>query len=457
MYSGTQIHNESEIGAALELLNAQVHADVAAHIVPGLSAAVVQGQETIWAHGFGYANLEQHIPAEPDTVYAVGSITKLFTATMLMQLRDARKLRLDDPVQDYLPDIRVPRRHTGAPAITFRHLVTHTAGLVKDAPVGYWDTREFPPVETLMQSLAEAEQPYPPGAQWKYSNLGLALLGYALAQIAGQSWEEYVQEHVLHSLGMTNTAPRLTERLRPKVATGYARPVAGWPPAVLPHLDLGGLGSAGSLHSTVTDMAKFIAEQFAPQPKLLQRHTIEEMHRVQWLNPDWTQGQAIGWRLQRTSDGTTRIEHGGGVYGFTCRVALSPADQLGVAVFTNGSDGNVGLTIATQALDLLVPVARHVAARRSVTLPAAVPARWEPYVGRYRWVLSDMEVVTQEDRLVLRLPNGPVVEEVPLQAEAEHVFWMPTGTMRGERLRFVVGSAGQVTGAWVGPHPYDRI
>lgn len=452
-----QRQGEPEVGAALALLEAQIARDVEMRVAPGLSVAVVHGPDTIWTRGFGYADLERQTPAATDTVYAVGSITKLFTATMLMQLRDAGKLRLDDPVQEVLPDVEVPRRHPGAPAITFRHLVTHTSGLVKDAPVGYWDSRDFPPVERLMALLPETEQPYPPGTQWKYSNLGVALLGYALARIAGQSWEAYVQDHILRPLGMADSAPRLTSALRPHAARGYARPVTGWPPHVLPHLELGGIGAGGSLHSTVADVAKFVAEQFALTPKLLQRPTIEEMHRLQWLNPDWQQGQGIGWRVYRASDGATRIEHGGGVYGFTCRLLLSTPDRLGVAVFTNGSDGNVGLAITGRALDLLVPVVRRAAVRQPVGPAPAVPAAWQRYVGRYRWALGDMEVAIRDESLLLLLPVGPVLEEIRLEAQAEHVFAMPTGPVRGECLRFVVDGAGRVTRAWVGPHPHDRL
>src|SRR5438105_812907 len=126
---------DSEFDAALDFVEAQIAADVAAHLTPGLSYAVVRGTEMVRARGFGFADLANETPAGPDTVYAVGSVTKVFTATAMMQLRDAGKLRLDDPVQKYVPDVRVPRKHAGAPEITFRHLATHTSGLTKDAPL----------------------------------------------------------------------------------------------------------------------------------------------------------------------------------------------------------------------------------------------------------------------------------------------------------------------------------
>ena len=373
----------TEIAAALALLRARVEADIAAHAVPGLSVAVVHGAETIWAHGFGVADLATGAPASADTVYAVGSITKLFTATLLMQLRDAGRLRLDDPVQDIVPEVPVPRRHGGYPPITLRHLVTHTSGLAKDSPVGYWDSVEFPPVERLMAELANTEQPYPPGVQWKYSNLAIALLGYALSRITGEAWEDSISSRIMAPIGMAASAPKLAGQQRAQLAKGYARPAGAWPPTLLAHQDLGGISAGGSMHATVPDMAKFIATQFGDASPVLAGASVAEMHRPVWVAPDWSWGQGIGWRIRRTPDGDTRVEHGGGVHGFTCRVLVSVPDRLGVVVFTNGSDGSVGINLSNHALDLLVPVVRRMAAR-AVVRPAPMPADGSAAPGRDR-------------------------------------------------------------------------
>lgn len=450
------VHEDPEFHAALARAEAEIANDITARVAPGLSVAVACDAGTVWQEGFGAADLERNTPATPDTVYAVGSITKLFTATMLMQLRDAGKVKLDDPVQDYVEDVPVPHRHPGAPAITFRHLATHTSGLVKDSPAGYWDSVQFPPVEVMMRKLKETEQPYPPGRQWKYSNLGIALLGFALARIAGQSWESYIHDHILSPLAMHDSAPRLAAKQRTKLAQGYARPAAGWPPVLLAHQDLGGIGAGGSLHSTVADMAKFIAEQFAEAPRLLRRATIEEMHRPQWVDESWQWGQGIGWRVHRADDGSTRIEHGGGVWGYTCRVLLSVPERVGVAVFTNGSDGKVGMSISDRLLDLLVPAARRIAARRPLGVSPA-PPEWQRYVGRYRWVLGNAQVALRDGHLILLVDNRDEVDTVVLQPEAEHVFRMPGGPQRGETLRFIVDGPGPARIAWIGPHPHDRI
>jgi CubicO group peptidase (beta-lactamase class C family) len=445
-----------ELVAALALLDARIAADMAAGAAPGLSIAVVHGQETIWSQGFGLADVAAGIPATPDTVYAVGSITKLFTATLLMQLRDAGMLRLDDPVQDIVPDVPVPRQHAGHPPITLRHLVSHTSGLAKDSPVGYWDSVDFPPVERLMAELANTEQPFPPGVQWKYSNLAVALLGYALSRITGEAWEDSIITRIMAPLGMNASAPQLAGQQRAQLAKGYARPLGDAPRTVLAHQDLGGISAGGSMHATAPDMAKFIAAQFGNTYPVLAGASVAEMHRPVWVAPDWSWGQGIGWRIRRTPDGDTRVEHGGGVHGFTCRVLVSVPDQLGVAVFTNGSDGSVGINLTNHALDLLVPVARRIAAR-AVVKPAPMPAEWDRYLGRYRWVLGDMEIVRRDGQLVMLAPDGDGIETVALVPAGEGEFRLLGSQVRGEKLRFVSDAAGTVVRAWVGPHPHARL
>ena len=448
-----------EIAAALGLLEARIAADMAAQAAPGLSVAVVHGQDTIFSKGFGLADLASGRLATVDTVYAVGSITKLFTATLLMQLRDAGKLRLDDPVQEIVPEVPVPRRHAGHPPITLRHLVTHTSGLAKDSPVGYWDSVDFPPVERLMAELANTEQPYPPGVQWKYSNLAIALLGHALSRLTGEAWEDSIAGRVMAKLGMAASAPKLAGQQKAQLATGYAR--GAWPPNVLPHQDLGGISAGGSMHATAPDMAKFIAAQFDGASPVLAAASVAEMHRPVWVAPDWSWGQGIGWRIHRTPAGDTRIEHGGGVHGFTCRVVLSVPDRLGVAVFTNGSDGSVGVNLSSHALDLMVPVVRRMAVRVTPA-PGPMPAEWDRYLGRYRWVLGDMEIVRRDGQLVMLSPGtlptgGAVMETVSLVPEGEHAFRLLGSQVRGELLRFVADGSGRFNRAWVGPHPHDRI
>ncbi len=157
-----------ELGAAIKLLEAQLEADRVRLKIPGLSAAVILDREILWARGFGYADLERRVPATPQTLYRVGSITKLFTATMLMQLREQGKLQLDDPLTEHIPESRRGNRARELSRVTLRQLVSHTSGLPTEAPLDYWETLEFPTIETVIASLSDARLA-PPLTESNYS------------------------------------------------------------------------------------------------------------------------------------------------------------------------------------------------------------------------------------------------------------------------------------------------
>src|SRR5262249_42193189 len=159
---------------------------------------ILYDQDLVWAKGFGYADVDKRTPATPRTIYRIASISKLFTSTAILQLRDQGKLQLDDPVAKHLPWFKVKSRHADAPAaVTVRHLLTHTSGLPRESPFPYWTDLKFPTREQLMQALVTQESVYPPETKWKYSNLALALAGEVVAAVSGEPYEEYVQKHIL--------------------------------------------------------------------------------------------------------------------------------------------------------------------------------------------------------------------------------------------------------------------
>ena len=163
----------------------------------------------MWAAGFGEADPARHAPATPDTLYRIASITKLFTATSILQLRDAGALQLDDPVTRHLPWFAVPSRHADAPPITIRHLITHTSGLPREAAFPYWTEGEFPTPERLREGLARQEAVLPTETRWKYSNLALALAGEVVAAASGEPYADYVAAHVLRAARHDEHARRL--------------------------------------------------------------------------------------------------------------------------------------------------------------------------------------------------------------------------------------------------------
>jgi CubicO group peptidase (beta-lactamase class C family) len=150
-----------EITAAIELVGAQLAHELEDRQIPGMSVGVVFDKEQIWKRGYGTANIEKGIAPDENTVYRVASITKLFTATMLMQLRDAGKLQLDDKLADYLPAFAIKSGFTDAKSPTFRQIVSHSSGLPREGTHAGWHDANMPTIDELLASLADLEMILP--------------------------------------------------------------------------------------------------------------------------------------------------------------------------------------------------------------------------------------------------------------------------------------------------------
>jgi CubicO group peptidase (beta-lactamase class C family) len=309
----------ADIASNIELLCAWIEAQMAHRAEPGLSIGVVHDQELVWAHGFGHADLDNRIAATADTRYRIASVTKLFTATAILILRDAEMHQLDDPVDRHLPWFDIRQRYPDAPPITIRHLLTHTAGLPREAAFPYWTDDSFPTRDQVREALRGQETAYPTETRWKYSNLALALAGEIVAAVAGQAYEDFVQQRILDPLGMGDTLIRAPHPQDPRLAVGYGRRLPGSGRAVLGSAtDFGGITAAANMTSTVTDLVKFAMLQFRDGPagrdQVLRGSTLREMQRVHWLDPDWKQGWGPGIprdaRTRRYLDRTRRLGAG---------------------------------------------------------------------------------------------------------------------------------------------------
>ncbi|MEP7066800.1 MAG: serine hydrolase domain-containing protein, partial [Gemmatimonadota bacterium] len=247
------------------------HVEVAAHLsriitsemrdksIPALSIAIVDGHRIVWARGFGDADSVHHVPATSETVYRVGSVSKLFTDIGIMQLVEQRRVKLDAPVSRYLPGFH-PANPFGTP-ITVRELTSHRAGLVREPPVGnYFDTTS-PPIAATVASLDSTTLIYKPATRVKYSNAGIAVVGDVLQTVGKEPFARYLADHVLAPLGMDESAFELTPALQPRLAVGYMWTYDGRRfPA--PGFQLGE-SPAGSLYTTVTDLCRFMSAMFA--------------------------------------------------------------------------------------------------------------------------------------------------------------------------------------------------
>ena len=440
-----------DVKARLDVLDRWLASTVADREQPGISVGVVYDQDLIWARGYGFADVASKRPATPSTVYRVASISKLFTATALMQLRDAGKIRLDDPVASYLPWFKVNDAFADSPPITIRHLMTHTSGLPRnssglpDGEVG-WPTRE-----QMVQALARQSTVFDRDTEWKYSNLAWALAGEVVAAVSGQAYDAYIAQHILQPLGMTSSTMRPTPDM-PGLATPYSRRVPGKPRRVQRFSDWAGMTPAANLATSVEDLAKFASLQFrsgaAGGAQILRGSTIREMHRIQWLRPDWQSGQGLGFAIRRV-DNQVQVGHGGSTPGFRTQIQIVPAEKLAVIVLTNADDGDPAIYL-DEVLETIGPAIATATARPRPE-PVADPA-WQTYVGTYgRPDDPDTETtfLVLNNQLTMITTGGNWNGRVTLSPAGQHQFRMRGGGTSGELVVFDVGPNGRATAARV--------
>jgi D-alanyl-D-alanine carboxypeptidase len=436
-----------EVAAALQVLDSWIAATVATREGPGLAIGIVHDQDVLWSKGYGFADVERKTPVTSATLFRIASISKTFTATAIMQLRDAGKLKLDEPVVTYLPWLTFKNTHPDGLAITVRHLLTHTSGLPRELTEPLWNDPKPLRREDALRLLGEAESVYAAETQFKYSNLGYALLGEVVTAVSGEAYAAYVEAHILRPLGMTATlvTPRADT---PGLAIGYSlrRPFGTRSP--IDFVDLGWLTPAGSLASSVDDLSKFVALQFrnrlAGGAQVLRGSTLREMRRPQWLRADWQSGQGLGFGVRRT-DGVVRVGHEGLLPGQTSIVTFAPASKLGVIVLTNVAGLAPG-RVADQVFTTLNPVITR------ETEPARTPATpspaWQVYVGTYtgpKW-FDDLQVMVLSGQLTMVSPgsDSPWGDRVVLRPVAADTFRMQGGWATGELAKFELDAGGRV-------------
>lgn len=440
---------DPKVTSAIELFEVWTESQMAYRGQPGLSVGIVHDQSLIWSRGFGSANLAQQIPATPSTIYRIASITKLFTSTCIMQLRDEGALQLDDPVAKHLPWFTIRNPHTDRPPVTIRHLLTHAGGLPREAAFPYWSTGEFPEREAIQAALCDQELAIPTESDWKYSNLGMALAGEIVAAISGMPYAAYVQKYILKPLGMQNTFVDAIAPDHPLLATGYGRRLPDNSREQSPYTDCRGIGAAANMASNVEDLAKFASLQFRSGARkgkqILAGSSLQEMHRVQWLNADWSAGRGIGFYVWRLG-GRTMVGHGGALLGYRTEIQIAPAEKVAVIAMTNADDG-LPLTYVEKLFQWVAPAI--VAAAQPKAKPAAVQDEWHAYVGRYRNQWGDSQVMLYQGELVMVFPTDPdpLYGMIKFKPQGPHTFRIETSERfgnNGELAVFELDESGKV-------------
>ncbi len=445
-----------ELQPELKLLETWLEAQQLYRGIPGIAIGLVYEQELIYARGFGVADLETNRPVDENTPYRIASITKTFTATALVQLRDAGKLRLDDPVVDYLPWFNVKQRFPGQQPITIRQLLTHSSGLPREADFPYWTDHNFPTMEEIKAKLGSQETIYEPATELKYSNLAMSLAGEVVAAASGMSYEGYIQEHIFDPLSMTSSTVHPDPIYQKALVTPYSLRQPDNSRNIEDYTDSKGITPAANIASTVTDLARYVSFQFRDDENtpgaVLRGTSLKEMHRVHFLNKRWTSGYGLGWAVWRRG-GKTVNGHAGWVGGNRTQIMFIPEDKVAVIVLTNSDDGEPSF-LARHILDFMGP------AIVNECEPSASPEEFDPVWVKYTGTYVEpgpyyTEVLIRDEQLImstLSFPpeDSPDSEIVELSPEDQHIFRMSGSNGNGELVIFEFDEAGKINQVKVG-------
>lgn len=347
------IEPRKDYAEIVAVLKPFIEQQIAEKQLPALSIAIVDDQKIVWAQGFGFADPSAKVAATAQTVYRIGSVSKLFTDIGIMQMVERGQLNLDAPVTEYLSDFH-PKNPFGK-AITLRQLMSHESGLLREPPVGnYFDPTE-PSLAATVHSLNDTELVYPPETHVKYSNAAIGVVGYVLEKRSGESFTKYLKSAVLDPLGLQDSSFEPTRLITKDLAKGemwtYDGRIFEAPTFQL------GMAPAGSMYSTVTDLGRFVSVLLAhgktPNGQILRPETLDAMWTPQFSNSG---GGAFGLGFQLGSlDKHRMIGHGGAIYGFATSVDILPDDKLGVIVVATKDIANaVTDRIAEEGLRLIM-------------------------------------------------------------------------------------------------------
>lgn len=312
--------------------------------VPSIAIALVDRSGVVWSQAWGFADAERKVPANADTIYRAGSISKLFTDLAVMRLVEQGKLDLDKPVRTYLPTFH-PHNPFGTP-ITLRHLMTHRSGLVREPPRGHYFDMDAKGQADAVASLNETALVAKPGTVTKYSNAAISVVGEVLAAVTHKSYEQAVKDLVLAPLGMKvseMTLPPVEDRLAYSEMASF-----DGPRFAAPQFDLGTL-AAGNLYTTTGDLGRFGAAMLNHGVGLVKPATLEEMWRVQYPANKGSRGFGLGFIVSELDD-QLMVGHGGADYGFSSEFKLLPEAGIGVIVFSTVDSGMSASRLSRYAL-----------------------------------------------------------------------------------------------------------
>jgi CubicO group peptidase (beta-lactamase class C family) len=320
----------------------------------GFSVAVVEKNKVVYAKGFGYRNLEQKLPATPNTLYAIGSCTKAFTASLIGELESKGKLDIDKPVRNYLPELRFYNDEMND-QITLRDMMCHRTGLPRHDYSWYLFSTSSR--DSLLKRVQYQEPSARPREKWQYNNWMFMLQGMVIEKITGQSWESNIKSSIFQPLGMTHSNLTIADLEKdPEAATGYNVKDSAKTETISKtdyyHIDA--MGPAGAINSSVADMSiwlktwiyggRFNGKEIIPSA--FAKEAISSQMIIGSGLPDSSNRDILfstygfGWAMS-SYRGHYRVEHGGNIDGFSASTCFFPSDSIGIVVLSNQNNSVV--------------------------------------------------------------------------------------------------------------------
>jgi CubicO group peptidase (beta-lactamase class C family) len=420
---------------------------------PGAAVAVVSGDRLVFAKGFGVANIETGTPATPDTLFRIGSVTKMFTAAVLVTLAEERQIELHAPIGRYVKGL-----NSKLSQITAHQLMSHTAGMTDESPSDY-GSHDNPALAAFVRSLKDDQFFTEPGEIFSYSNPGFDVAGFLIEEVGGKPYADQMVERFFRPLGMNRTTFRPTmamtyplsqghdasEKAKPTVIRPFGDNVAGWPD--------------GFMFSSVNDLARF-AIAFMDGGKIDGKQVLTTSVITKLSTPYADIHSHFGFENGRYGyglfvhdhRGVRVIWHAGLIPGFGALLQMVPTERFAVIVLANKSGSLLNRT-AEKAMELMLPLKAKTEAKPKQAL-AISDAEISEYVGTFTNKPESAEILMKEGRLVLKRENG----EFAITTIGNYRFsFIKPSESQAEEFVLVRGADGRVKYLHIGRHALRKV
>jgi CubicO group peptidase (beta-lactamase class C family) len=404
-----------ELASELSDIQEELSSSISRFGIPAANLGVWRDGDAAF-FGAGVLNVNTGVEATANSAFQIGSITKLFTATLMMQLVDEERVELDAPVKRYLPDFSVADPAASA-AVTIRHLLTHTSGIDGDF---FLDTgRGDDCLERYVLACAALPQLHPPGEAWSYCNAGFIIAGHVIQKVTGMTWDRALRERLLRPIGADNLVTLPEDALTRRTAAGHFPGEDGKQRVVPMRLLPRSNGPAGSTpFGTTADLVALARMHLdegrgAQDKQVLSAASVRMMQEAYYdFDRPGDRGQGLGWFLFDWS-GQRVIGHDGGTIGQASFLRVLPAKRMVVALLTNG--GNAG-ALYRYVFGLLLARLAGVTIPEPPRATEGLRLASEPYVGSYAKLSGRIDVVAVENGLQATLtPLKSLIPGMPVQ------------------------------------------